>query len=71
MDVLTPSGINLTEADYYKHYLGFDDVGVFRAVAQDQGWALTEGLLTELVKTKGQRFDALAASGAVLFPSQF
>ena len=67
-DVLTPSGVNLTETDYYKRYLGFDDVGVFRAVAQDQGWILTEGLLTELVKTKGRRFDALAAKGAALFP---
>ena len=67
-DILTPFSIDLTESDYYTRYLGFDDVGVFRAVAKDQGWVLTEALLTELVRTKEQRFDALTADGNALFP---
>ena len=31
-DVLAGEGRALSEQDYYDRYLGFDDVGVFRAV---------------------------------------
>ena len=31
-DVLAEESIALTERDYYDRYLGFDDVGAFRAI---------------------------------------
>src|SRR6185436_3319412 len=34
-DVLAARGIALTEAAYYENYLGYDDVGAFRAIATD------------------------------------
>ncbi len=37
--VLAPRGIDLAATDYYDRYLGFDDLGVSRAVAHDQGGA--------------------------------
>ena len=65
---LAPCPITLAANDYYERYLGFDDVGVFRAVARDGRWELTEATLAELVTVKGKRFDELAKQGAALFP---
>ena len=42
-EVLAPRSIALSTTDYYDRYLGFDDVGVFRAVARDQGRELERG----------------------------
>ena len=67
-DVLAPHGAALDSADYYDRYLGFDDVGVFRAVARDQGWALPETMLGELIRVKSERFDALVGQEGALFP---
>lgn len=53
---------------YYAHYLGFDDHGVFRQLAADQGHRLDQGDLDALVAAKGHRYDALAAAGEMLFP---
>jgi beta-phosphoglucomutase len=35
-DVLAAEGVTLSERDYYERYLGFDDVGVFRALGIDE-----------------------------------
>ena len=35
--VLEEDGIELTKEDYYKRYLGFDDEGLFRALAKTRG----------------------------------
>ena len=41
-EVLAPLGVTLTREDYYAHYLGFDDVGVFRqARGGRRGWRST------------------------------
>ena len=32
---LAEEGITLTASDYYSRYLGYDDVGMFEAVARD------------------------------------
>lgn len=66
-EVLAPRGIDLAATDYYDRYLGFDDLGVFRAVAQDQGWELGEETLAELLRVKGERFDTLVGQGDALF----
>ena len=67
-EVLAPRGIELAATDYYNRYLGFDDLGVFRAVARDQEWTLSEETLAELIRTKGERFDTLVGQGDALFP---
>jgi beta-phosphoglucomutase-like phosphatase (HAD superfamily) len=36
-DVLATEGVTLTERDYYARYLGYDDVGVFKAVDAARG----------------------------------
>ena len=67
-DVLARHGIELGAADYYDRYLGFDDMGVFRTIARDRGWTLTEETLGELVQVKGERFEMLVGQGEALFP---
>ena len=36
-DILAPEGITMSNEDYFNRYLGYDDVGVFKAVGRDQG----------------------------------
>jgi beta-phosphoglucomutase len=67
-EVLAPEGVTLTTEDYYSRYLGYDDVGVFKALGQDHGIAMTEGRVHALMARKGERYDALAAAGEMLFP---
>ena len=65
---LDEDGIDLSAADYYAHYLGFDDVGVFRALGRDRGLPMAEARVSELVARKGERLQELLAAGSVLFP---
>jgi HAD superfamily hydrolase (TIGR01509 family) len=67
-DVLAERGITLTERDYYDSYLGYDDVGAFRAIANDTAVALCEEDIAELVRRKAVRLSALEKDGSVLFP---
>jgi HAD superfamily hydrolase (TIGR01509 family) len=67
-DVLAERGVVLTEAAYYEHYLGYDDVGAFRAIANDTAVALCEEDIAELVRRKAVRLAALEKDGSVLFP---
>ena len=66
-EVLAPRGIELAPTDYYDRYLGFDDLGVFRAVAHDNAWELGEETLAELTRVKSERFDTLVGQGDALF----
>jgi beta-phosphoglucomutase-like phosphatase (HAD superfamily) len=43
-------------------------VGVFKAVGKDQGVPMNDIRVSELVARKGQRYEALAAAGEMLFP---
>jgi beta-phosphoglucomutase len=61
-DVLAGEGLALSEREYYDQYLGFDDVGVFRAV----GVETTR--IDHLVKQKAIRVEALERDVSVLFP---
>jgi beta-phosphoglucomutase-like phosphatase (HAD superfamily) len=67
-DVLAARGIALAEADYYDRYLGFDDVGVFRAVAAEHAvtWSIDD--LADLTMRKATRVEALERDGSLLFP---
>jgi beta-phosphoglucomutase len=65
---LAEEGVALTPADYYAHYLGYDDVGLFEALARDRGLTMSGSKIDELVARKGERMQALLHSGSVLFP---
>ena len=65
---LAADGVELLPADYYAHYLGYDDVGLFQALAKDRGIAMSGVEVTALVARKGERMQALLRSGSVLFP---
>lgn len=65
---LADEGLTLTATEYYQRYLGFDDVGVFEAVARDHGLAMTPARTAALVDRKGARLQAMLDAGSVLFP---
>jgi beta-phosphoglucomutase-like phosphatase (HAD superfamily) len=67
-DVFAAERIALSVDDYYRKYLGFDDVGVFRAVMADQGRHLDERQLEDLIARKGEAYGSLVNSTDVIFP---
>jgi beta-phosphoglucomutase len=64
-DVLAGQGLELTEADYYRVYVGYDDREAFAAIAADRGATWAEDQLEELVREKAARLEREAP---VLFP---
>ena len=67
-EVLAPEGVTLSNEDYYARYLGYDDVGVFKAVGADRGVAMEPTRVESLIRRKGERYEALASAGEMLFP---
>jgi beta-phosphoglucomutase len=67
-EALDEDGIALTAADYYAHYLGYDDVGVFQAIGRDRGLPMGAERVDALVTRKGERLQYLLNGGTVLFP---
>ena len=67
-EILAPEGIAISNEDYYNRYLGYDDVGVFKAVGRDQGVAMDDHRVSDLIARKGQRYESLTAAGEMLFP---
>jgi HAD superfamily hydrolase (TIGR01509 family) len=67
-DVIGAAGLRLSREDYYSRYLGYDDVGVLRALAEDQVRPLTDEEITELIARKTARYEALVGHTDVLFP---
>jgi beta-phosphoglucomutase len=66
--VLQTVGIELRERDYYDRYLGFDDAGMFAAIARDRGLSLDEPTIAALVAGKSRVWEVLIPDGEVLFP---
>ena len=64
---LAEENVVLSHDEYYARYLGYDDVGVFAAVARDRRLAWTDRHVTALVARKGQKLQTMIASGEVLF----
>jgi beta-phosphoglucomutase len=65
---LAPEGIDLAPAEYYARYLGYDDVGLFEALAKDRGLAMSGGDVSAHVVRKGEEMQQMLRSGTVLFP---
>jgi beta-phosphoglucomutase-like phosphatase (HAD superfamily) len=67
-DVLAERGVELTESDYYTRYLGYDDLGAFRAIAKDRGRVWSASELSALIGDKAARMEILERDGSVVFP---
>ena len=68
-ELLAPSGVQIGKDQYCERYLGFDDEGVFQQVAIDYRLILGDEEIDLLIAEKAARFEALVASGGVLYPS--
>jgi beta-phosphoglucomutase len=67
-DVLATEGVALSEREYYERYLGYDDVGVFRAVSQERGVPWDVDRVSSLVDRKAVHLERLERDGSILFP---
>ena len=65
---LAGEGLELTSQEYFARYLGYDDVGMFEALARDRGLSMSDRHVTALVASKGAALQAMMQSGSVLFP---
>ena len=68
-ELLGPSGVEITTPQYYERYLGSDDEGVFQQIAIDYKLLLGDEEIEMLIAEKARRFQALVASGDVLYPA--
>jgi beta-phosphoglucomutase len=66
--VLAERGVVLTRAEYYDRYLGYDDVGAFRAIGSDHGHRWSVDAIAALVDAKAARLEQLEREASVLFP---
>jgi beta-phosphoglucomutase len=64
---LAPDGVRLDPSDYYERYLGYDDSGVFGALARDRGLGWTPSDLAGLVREKAACFRRILETQPVLF----
>jgi beta-phosphoglucomutase len=67
-EILAPQGITISTEDYLQKYLGYDDVGVFKAVGRDYDVAMDPQRVADLIAAKGEKYESLAAAGEMLFP---
>lgn len=65
---LAQEGIELSPAEYYARYLGYDDVGLFQALATDRGIPMDASRMSALLAAKGERLQDMLEHGSVLFP---
>ena len=67
-EVFASLGVSLSRDDYYANFLGYDDEGVFRLMAERHGWSFDDRRIAALVAEKSHVFDDLAATRNVLYP---
>jgi len=67
-EILAPEGIKISTEEYLQKYLGYDDVGVFKAVGRDHGVPMDQQRVSDLIAAKGAKYESLAAAGEMLFP---
>jgi beta-phosphoglucomutase len=67
-DVLEQSGTPFPEKEYYDLYLGYDDAGVFKALAADRGLNWAADHVAGLVRSKAHTIERLEQHASLLFP---
>lgn len=66
--VLQADGIDLNRTEYYSRYLGYDDVGLFEALAKDRHLFLSDEKIEEWVAAKACIVEEMLSSDTILFP---
>lgn len=66
--VLAPLGVEVTDEAYTERYLGFDDVGAFRAMLEDHGRPADAESVMRLVLAKKPEYMRLVVGRLVVFP---
>ena len=66
-DVVAPLGITIGRAEYYARYLGYDDVGTFKAIGENMGIELSDAQIASLIASKSVVYQSLVAAGGVLY----
>jgi HAD superfamily hydrolase (TIGR01509 family) len=66
--VLKEEDINLTEADYYARYLGYDDRGAFTTVYREHRRALSDSKLARLIERKAAYYQEDIKTKMRVFP---
>jgi len=59
-EALAPLGVSISETDYWERYLGFDDIGAFRAILEDAGLVRSSEEIRRLVEAKRPLYLARA-----------
>jgi beta-phosphoglucomutase len=67
-EVLEPLGFSLPREKYYSTYLGYDDAGVFKAVAATRDWQIDDQKLSALIEEKGRVYEELLTAGDIMYP---
>lgn len=67
-DVFGARGWSLSDEDYYRRYLGYDDRDMIATFLRDRGLAGGDDVLAELAEEKREAFAARIRSRDVLFP---
>ena len=65
---LREHGLQLSPAEYYARYLGYDDVGLIRTLADDRGVTLSESDLQAFLAGKAATLQQMLNDATVLFP---
>lgn len=60
--------IDVTEAEYFARYAGFDDRDAFRAMLVDHGKDVTDETVVSLIEAKANAFEELVRERARIFP---
>jgi beta-phosphoglucomutase-like phosphatase (HAD superfamily) len=66
-EVLAPLGVGVSEQAYWQRYIGFDDVGAFRAILTDAGRDPTDRVVEELLQMKRPAYMSRARQSLSVF----
>jgi beta-phosphoglucomutase len=66
--VLQADGIDLNKTEYYARYLGYDDLGLFEALAKDRHLYLSDEKIEEWVVAKSCIIEEMLTSDTIVFP---
>ena len=68
-EILAQEGVSLSESDYHKRYLGYDDRRCFEAVLVDSQKSAEPEKLDWLIAQKARRYVEVASQGLRFFPA--
>ncbi len=66
--VLERDDIELSREEYYEKYLGYDDVGLFQALAKDRRLNIDNEKIDDWIEEKSEIVEELLSGDGVLFP---